>query len=279
MQSTNGIANGETSSQQSLAACSESNGSNGIYSMVKADPLATSKEFQDIDEEELIIETHDVRCEFNILLTKVRRFLMTQGVSVRDFVLFLKKMPGYAGKSLFETEFSKLCEASDLVDVFEIVGDYCSWFNHSFLGQVIKTYCEGNKKIEKAHKDFCAQLQRYCKHRVKKCPLKNGFGSGGKKDAKMVIKVDREWDDIRIEQVEEVLFNVAQILNVRRYLLKLSSVDQGCVQLTVLVPSYIPDAMFPLTAEQEAALIGIGVTDLQCESYHFCFKVHRKSCK
>jgi len=96
MQSTNGIANGETSSQQSLAACNKSNGSNGIYSMVKADPLATSKEFQDIDEEELIIETHDVRCEFNILLTKVHRFLMTQGVSVRDFVLFLKKMPGYA---------------------------------------------------------------------------------------------------------------------------------------------------------------------------------------
>ena len=68
-------------------------------------------------------------------------------------------------------------------------------------------YCEGNKKTEKAHKAFCAHLKRYC---IRKCPLKNGFGSGGKKGAKIVMKVDREWDDIRIEQLEEVVFNVAR---------------------------------------------------------------------
>ena len=269
---TNGTANSEeTTSQQSLVA---SNGNRGLYSLVKADPYATAKEFHD-SEEELIIDTHDIRSEFNILFSTVLEDLVSKGVDVRRFALFLKKIPGYAGKPLFAAECSKLDEASELVDAFEIVGNRCSWFNHSFLEQVIKMYCEGNKKTEKAHKAFCAHLKRYCEHRIRKCPLKNGFGSGGKKDVKIVMKVDREWDDIRIEQLEEVVFNVARILNVRRYLLMLSSVEQGCVQLTLVVPSYFPDAAFPLTSEQEAAMTEMGVTDLQCGSYHFSRQVCR----
>ena len=102
----------------------------------------------------------------------------------------------------------------------------------------------------------------------------NGFGSGGNKDAKMVMMVDREWNGIRIEQLEEVVINVARILNAPRYLIKLSSVEHGCVQLTLLVPSYFPDAVFPLTAEQEAAMKEMGVTDLHCGSYHFYFQVN-----
>lgn len=204
-----------------------------------------------------------------MLFTKVCNCLVSRGVNVGVFVLFLKNVQGYAGKSLFEDEFSNLDEASVLVDVLKTVRDHCSWFNHSFLEQVIEAYCKGNKKIEKDYKTFCAHLQRYCKHRVRKLPVKNGFGSGGNKDAQMVLKVDRVWDDIRVEQLEEVVFNVARILKVRRCLLMLSSVKHGCAQLTLHVPSYIPDEVFPLTADQEAAMSEIGVIDLQCGSYNF----------
>ena len=89
----------------------------------------------------------------------------------------------------------------------------------------------------------------------------------------MVMKVDRKWDNIRIEQVEEVVFNVARILNVERHVLTLKSVQQGCAQLTLVVPSYLPDAVLPLTAQQETSMVEIGVTDLQCRSYHFSQQV------
>ena len=267
---TSGAASSkEPPSQQSLVV---SNGKKGLYSYVKADPLATAMELQD-SEEKLITETYDIQSEFNILFGMVRRNLVSQGVTVKEFVLFLKRVPGYGGKSLFDTEVSKLSKASDLVDVFEVVGDHCSWFNHSFVEQIVKMYCKGNKKVEKAHKEYCTHLQKYCKHRVRKCPLKKEFGSGGKKDVMMIMKVDREWDNIRIEQVEEVVFNVARILNVARHVLMLSSVQQGCAQLTLLVPSYLPDAVLPLTAQQEASMVKMGVTDLQCGSYHFSQQV------
>ena len=93
-------------------------------------------ELQD-SEDKLITETNDIRSEFNIVFGMVRKNLVNQGVTVKEFVLFLKRVPGYGGKSLFDTEVSKLSEAMDLVDVFEVVGDRCSWFNRSFVEQII----------------------------------------------------------------------------------------------------------------------------------------------
>ena len=68
----------------------------------------------------------------------------------------------------------------DLIALLESVGEYCSWFNHSLLRLIIDACCEENKAIKKAHQDYCAHLQKYCKHRVKKFPFKNRSGNGGK---------------------------------------------------------------------------------------------------
>jgi len=59
----------------------------GLYIFVKADPLAATMELQD-SEEKLITETHDIQSEFNILFGMVRRNLVSQGVTVKEFVLF-----------------------------------------------------------------------------------------------------------------------------------------------------------------------------------------------
>ena len=179
----------------------------------------------DIDEDELIVQTHDIRGRFLVLITQVRRCLQSKGVTVREFVGFLKQVPGYARKSLFDLKFSNLYEAPDLIAVFESVGEYCSWFNHSLLSLIIEAYCEDNKAIKKAHQEYCLHLQKYCKYRVRKFPFKNGFGQGGKRDKKVIMKVDRKWEEIRIEQFEEVLFDIACILKVSRHTLHLCSVD------------------------------------------------------
>ena len=116
-----------------------------VYSKVKSDPpLEEPLQGVEVDEEELISETYYIRSEFNILFTIVRRFLVDKGVTVRDFMLFLKKMPGYPRKSLPDAELSTLCKSSDLIEVFETVSENCSWFNHSFLGEIIDAYCRSN---------------------------------------------------------------------------------------------------------------------------------------
>ena len=71
-----------------------------------------------------------------------------------------------------------------------------------------------------------------------------------------------------MEQLEDVIFNLADELQVPRRTLHLCTVENGCPQLTLLVPRYISDEVFPLTTEQEESLRKIGVTDLQCGTYH-----------
>ena len=69
-------------------------------------------------------------------------------MTVDAFVLFLESEPGYGDKSLYEAEMSDLHKANDLNSVFRIVKNRCSWFNHSFLGNIIKAYCNDNKEIK-----------------------------------------------------------------------------------------------------------------------------------
>lgn len=257
-------------------------GHRDVYSKVKADPpLAEQLQNLEVDkdklkaEDNLIRETHHIRSEFHVLFTKIHWFLMNKGVTVKDFVSFLKKVPGYGRKSLLDNNMIlKLSEAPDLIDVFDTVSDHCSWFNHSLLGLIIDVYCNDNREVKKACKDYCTHLQRYCKHRVKKCPLLNGFGHGGEEDKELIMKVDKEWEEIRIEQLEEVLFDISGILKISRHTLHLCSVENGCVQLTFLVPNHIPAALFPLSTEQEVAMMKMGVFDLKCGSYHFACQVN-----
>ena len=76
-----------------------------------------------------------------------------------------------------------------------------------------------------------------------------------------------------VKKLTEVKFNLARIIDVPEHTLYLCCVENGCVQLMFLVPSYIPDAVFPLTPKQETDMRDMGVIDFQCGTYHFFCQV------
>ena len=269
---TNGTENPkDVITQHTPIIRNECNFQDNVYREVEAGTrLPEEFECFEVDEDRLIVQTHDIRREFTILFTQLRLFLKHKKVDVKCFVSFLKTVEGYASQPLFCAVFPELDKASDLIDVFETVWNYCSWFNHSVIYQIIRVYCEDSRGIRKAYQEFCSKLKKYCRNRCKKCPLKNGYGHERKADkVRMVAKVDKKWAYIRLDQLEEILFNIALILNIPRSTLYLYTVDKGCVQLTILMPSYIPDALFPLTAEQEVAMVKMRVTFLHCKNYLF----------
>ena len=197
--------------------------------------------------------------------------LVNKKVTVRHFVHFLKDVRGHSRKSLFDIKGLGLDELPDLIAVFDTVDlqAHCSWFNHALVGDIIKVYCEDKKELIRAHEMYCTKLKKYCKLRVKNSKKK--FGDGGKKNKEMILKVDRKWEEIRIEQLEEVVYIVARILSVKRHALHLRCVENGCVQLTLVIPSNISDEVFQAAHEQEVAMKKIGVTE-----YHFpCQVFHR----
>ena len=252
-------------------------GHKGLYSRVKTyPPLAEPCQGHDIDEDELSDETYHIQSEFNKLYNKVLRCLLNKRVAVEHFVHFLSKVRAHSRKTLFDVKSSGLYNLPDLIAVFETVDleAHCSWFNHSLLGEIIEVFCEDKKELMKAHKMYCAQLQKYCKLRVKEFPIKKKFGRGGKRDKEMkdmILKVDRKWEEIRIEHLEEVVCIIARILNVKRHALHLRCVENGCVQLTLQIPRNISEEVFKINPDQEVAMKEIGVTN-----YHFpCQVCHR----
>ena len=84
----------------------------------------------------------------------------------------------------------------------------------------------------------------------------------------LTVKIDPEWDNITVEQLEDVILTLKRILNVRRRALYLRSVEKGCVKLTFLIPAFVAK-VFPLSSEQEAALFQNGVIRLCCGDYCF----------
>lgn len=231
--------------------------------------MAAPFQGDDVDEDMLSVETYNIRREFNILFHKVLRFLVKKRVTVGEFVHFLKGVPEYSEKPLFNVKWLGLYELPNLPAVVERVDlkAHCSWFNHALVGDIIRTYCEDKKELIEAHKMYCTKLKNYCKLCVKEFPIKT-FGHGGEINKEMILKVDRKWEEIRIEQLEEVVCIVARILNVNRRALHLRCVENGCVQLTLVILSNISDEK---VFHQEVALKEMGVTN-----YHFPCQVFHK---
>ena len=216
-------------------------------------------------------ETYDIRAKFNVLFSKVRRSLNQKPVTVKDLVIFLEGVPAFttSSKTLFESEVPALHRKKTLNDVFQVIADYCSWFNHSLIGDIIEVFCSDDEDVRKTHREFCSQLQKYCKNRTCKCSLKNGFGFGRKRNAHVTLKTDSEWSTIRIDQLEEVKCNLAKVLKVQPHSLYLLSAKYGCVQLTFLIPEFVAEAIFPLSTELEAVLTEEGILELHCGDYHY----------
>ena len=159
----------------------------------KSFSIGTQFKVLSVHEEKLFKDTRNIQAEFNVLFMVAHNFIVRQKVTFDAFVLFLQHEPGYGDKSLFEAEMSDLHKTKDLNSVFRIVKSRCSWFNHSFLGNIIKVYCNNDKEIKTCHQDYLNKFHEYCDNRV--CSLINGFkvGSGGKDDHEMIAKVDKKW--------------------------------------------------------------------------------------
>jgi len=83
----------------------------------------------------------------------------------------------------------------------------------------------------------------------------------------LLIKVDEIWEAISLGQIRGLHHNIAEILGVPPHVLYLSSVSKGCICLEFIVPSFMPDHLFPLTASQEKALLAANAFRLECGEY------------
>ena len=92
----------------------------------------------------------------------------------------------------------------------------------------------------------------------------------------LVLKLDSVYDKFTVKELKKFEYRLTRILHVSpQSVLRLCRVEEGCLQLIFQVPSFVQQEIFPLSSEQESALVAEGVIRLTCGDYQFAVEVCR----
>ena len=168
---------------------------------------------------------------------------------------------------LFQYCFQKLEAADSIPKIFLVLKDYFSFFNYHVIEHIIKTLGTKEDKLElQRYKD---DFNQYAKRRIFEC--QSEFGPLSDTDhADIFVKVDLQYENYTISEIEVFRHKLSEILRVSSEgILRLCRVEKGCFQLTFQVPSFVQQEIFPLSTEQEVALVKEGVIKFTCGKYQF----------
>ena len=246
-----------------------------VYDRIKKEPPMEGD--HDFSESDLENETEEIDLDFASLVTNVVMDMESQEISPEHIALHLKNVHGlepvyaHADTPLLNQRVEDVQRKATLKAVFaDVLSDYYSWFNHLLIENIIGTFCRKSPDINDQLKEFKQKFSDYSKQRISECVQSDGYGPGRKTDVKeLVMKVDRKWSIARVKQLTRIRNTVAKILKVKKHTLYLRTVENGCFQMTFLVPEFVAATVFPLKfpTEQKAALLEAGVIKLHCDGY------------
>ena len=169
-----------------------------------------------------------------------------------------------------DNHFKDLQTANSVSEIFWLLKDYFSFFNYHTLEQMI-TFL-GTKEDNDNVQSYKEQFKQYAKRRVYEClPQFGPICETGYAD--VFMKLDLHYEKCTVMEVEMLRCQFSEILHISAGVLRLCRAEKGCFQLTFQVPSFMQQAIFPLSSKQERELAEKGVIRLVCDEYRFSQKV------
>jgi len=168
---------------------------------------------------------------------------------------------------LLQNCYKDLMNAETIPDVFLQLRDYFSFFNYHIIDQIITQLGteEDRQELQKYKDDF----QVYAKRRIYECLPQ--FGPVSETDhADIFVKVDSHYESYTVVELQEFQNRLSELFHISSQgILRLCRVEKGCFQLMFQVPYFVQQRIFPLSSEQERALLAEGVIKLTCGNYEF----------
>ena len=193
--------------------------------------------------EEFEKETKQMRVLFAGLVNDVCDSFEKRNVKLDRAILFLQN-----AHPLLKPRIDEMTKASNMDQVLTIVTDQaCSWFDYEIIKDLVgklgddhdrKLLCEYEDKFKK----FVEQrkLPKGKKHIEVGRGARKGFG--GKQ---LLIKIDKEWNEVNFNDLDKIRSNLASILNMKRRDLYLADVREGCVMITFMIIEELAETLFP----------------------------------
>ena len=182
--------------------------------------------------------TQEIQMEFGKYVTNVCRSLKERGVSIHELTLFLE-----TASPMMRAVSDKLDGATCIEQVLKIaVRQACSWFNYELVKQIIQFFCNDNKLTEAYEARFKKYAEQRLPKRIKHIEVGGGGRSGGKQ---LLIKIDKEWDEISFVDLIKLRGKFASILGVLSSDLYLADIREGCIMMTFMITEKLAEILFP----------------------------------
>ena len=214
----------------------------------------------------LRFESQKIMIRFQELVSAIIKSLKRRCIPLDDVVSHVMTLGAFdpvfkePQVPLFRYCFQKLKAAETIPKVFLILNDYFSFFNYHIIEHIIKELGteEDKAELQRYKEDF----NQYAKRRIFEC--QSEFGPLSDADhADVFVKVDKHYNDCTVAEIEVFRHKLSEILCVSSQgVLRLFRVEEGCLDLTFQVPSFVQHEIFPLSREQERAVKVDGVIKL-----------------
>ena len=243
------------------------------------DVLSKQPLFQQLsrsEQENLIVKLYEdeknIKLQFGGLVTETRKSVEKR-TTVEEFAGSILALGPYdpvcevQGRSLLEDHSEEIESAGTIPAIFLILNAYWNYLTYEVLEYIIKHF--GDDTDKERLKDYNKDLQNFCKRRIFELPPESGNDrTVSQKQEEFTVKLNFRKDST-CKDLLQIRGRIAKILKVNMAALVLTRVDEGCVQLTFLIPKFLAREIFPLSDEQTSALFKLQVIRLECGHYRF----------
>ena len=226
--------------------------------------LSKQPEFQKLspaEKDNLVVKLYEdeknMKLQFASLVTRTRKSVEKQ-TTVEEFAGSILALGAYdpacevQGRSLLEDRSEEIISAITIPAIFIILNGYWNYLTFEVLEYIIREF--GDNTDKERLKSYNEDLQEFCKRRIFELPPESGSDHTlTPKQTRFKVKLDFRKDST-CKDLLLIRGRIAKILKVNVAALVLSRVDEGCVQLTFLIPKFLVQEIFPLSNKQKSAL-------------------------
>jgi hypothetical protein len=227
-------------------------------------PFEEEDDFEDY--EERTKEIHEV---FGSFVCDTSRHFKTSNVDMSELALWVQST-----YPVMKPRMEELSKVTKFTDFFRIVVDQaCSWFDYGIIKNLILRFCTSAKSCLDEY-EGC--LKKYAEQRLPKGMKHIEVGGGARRGGRqLVIKIDREWEEVTFSDLDKLRGTFASILgsSVRRSDLYLADIREGCIMMTFMITEELAGRLFPsrtcLNPSQVKSLKDEGVLSVKCQSLNW----------
>ena len=175
---------------------------------------------------------------------------------------------------VFKHLMGQLREATGVEQVFIIIREHYSYYNHHVILEMIHGL-GGHQTDRRKEQIFLEKFNYYARRKITECPRLYALPSLHDY-CTMEVLVNRDLTDTTLHEVESVRLRVGIQLKLARHSLRLIYIEKSGMKRTMFTfqfPAFLHPLVFPLMDEQKKGLQKEKIVCLDCCNYKFSIEV------